>query len=248
MTERTGSVGLRPYQDRLRSLPVGIAGRSLTFLFDLGAGVTAIDASLGELAPGPRRRVSACRMTRERIGIDLAPPVPLSIGGVRLVAENPAVLDLSALLPAGWPRIDGVIALDILQHVPFRADFAAGTLTIGDLGDVRRLRPVPVRLFRQIPGVSLVVLVPIRAGERVLWFELDNSNVGPVVLSPESAAAMGLSTDARTAELTVDGVGPFPTPIRITECLYDGNLGGTFTEGRAFAFDLARARLWIGGR
>jgi hypothetical protein len=232
MSPHVATALLRSYQGALWTVDVETVRRRSTFLLDLGAGLTSIDASLSaELAPGPRRRATGVRMTREQLP---------------LVARNPAVIDLGALLPSDWPRVDGALGLDAFERVPFVADFRTGALRIGDLGDLRGMASVPIRLFRQMGGVSLVALARVDGGSRDLWFEVDNSNVGPVVVSPGAAEALGLPPEAQTAEISVAGLSPFLTPVAVADCLYDGSLGITFTGGRTLAFDLERRRLWLG--
>lgn len=70
--------------------------------------------------------------------------------------------------------------------------------------------------------------------------------MGPVVVSPGGATALGLPAGATSAELEVPGLEPFATPVCVRACIYDGNLGVTFTARRVLALDLRRERLLIG--
>jgi hypothetical protein len=238
------------YQGLLWSAPVRVAGRERRFLFDLGAGVTSLDARLAaELGLREVGRVEGRRMTGAKLDLALVEPVDLEIGGRRVHAAAPGRIDFSSLLPADWPAVDGVLGLDVLERVPFTADFAQDRLELGTTGDLAGVAPTPVRLHRQIAGTSLVVLVPVGPPGAEAWFELDNSNTGPVLVSPATAARLGIAATAgaaQTVDLDVGGVGRVRGPALVRELIYDGNLGRTFVDGRRIAFDLAAERVWIG--
>jgi hypothetical protein len=242
-------VTLARYQGLLWSLEVEVAGRGRRFLFDLGAGVTSLDARLGaETGRREVRRVTGTRMFGQRLEVPIVDPVELRIGGATLPPRPLGMVDMSALLPPGWPPVDGILALDALEHVPFAVDFARDRMRLGDVGDVSTLRPVDVRLHRQIPDVSLVILVAVACPGGDLWFELDNSNNGPSVVAPAAAERLGIarSDEIRDVRVDVKGLGEVTTPVRVRQIIYDGNLGKLFNDGRRLAFDLARGRVWIG--
>jgi len=243
------TVPLSRYQGLLWSLDVEIAGRPRRFLFDLGAGVTSLDARLGaEIGRREVRRVTGTRMFGQRLEVPIVDPVDLTIGALTLPPRPLGMVDMSALLPPGWPAVDGILALDVLERVPFAVDFARDRMRLGALGDVSALAQVTTRLHRQIPDVSLVVLVAVNCADGALWFELDNSNNGPSVVSPAAADRLGIdrSDGIRDVRFDVPGLGDVTTPARVREIIYDGNFGKLFNDGRALAFDLARGRVWIG--
>ena len=235
------------YQGVLSTVHVEVAGRPLTFLFDLGAGVTALDAAVADdLRLGEVRRVTGRRMTGADVDLALLEPTPLTVGDYQLPARSLGKLDLARLLPDDWPRVDGVLALDALEHVPFAVDFARDRMDLGAPLDRDGLSSLRIRLHRQIPHTSLVVLVAVGEGEDACWFELDNSNTGPVLVAPHAAARLGLAagTEPTETNITVPGAGTIRVPVLARDILYDGNLGRTFTASRRFGFDLAQG--WIG--
>jgi hypothetical protein len=245
----TATVPLARYQNALWSVDVEIAGRPRTFLFDFGAGVTSLDARLGaEIGRREVRRVTGRWMFGQPLDVPIVDPVDLTIGGVALPTRPLGMIDLSALLPPGWPPVDGILALDVLERTPFAVDFARDEMRLGATGDVSALAPARTRLHRQIADVSLVILVAVDCPDGGLWFELDNSNNGPSVVAPAAAARLGLApSDAvRDVRLDVAGLGGVTTPVVVRDIIYDGNLGRRFNEGRTLAFDLAAGRVWIG--
>jgi hypothetical protein len=242
-----GTCELARYQHVLWTAPVEVGGVRRRFVLDFGAGITSLDARLvGELGLAQVDRVSGRRMRGDRLDIPRVGPVPLGVAGVDLGPRVVGCFDFSSLLPPGWPPFDGVLALDVLEDRPFSVDFARGVLRIGPTPESRSLAPVPARLYRQIPAVSLVVLLAVAAPDEDLWFELDSANAGPVFVAPASAGRLGLDAAAAWAEIGVRGLDAFRTPVVVHPLIYDGNLGRTFTDGRTFAFDLRDGRVRIG--
>jgi hypothetical protein len=238
-----GSCALDRYEGCLWTVPVDLGGRIRRFLFDLGAGVTSLDTRLAEsLGLSEVRRVAGRRMTGTSLNVPLLEPTTLTIAG-RAFETTPGRIDLAALLPPQWMPVDGVLALDVLEHIPFSVDLATGRLSFNDIS-TEGLQLLEVRLHRQIPGVSLVVLIAALSPEGNCWLELDNSNIGPTILSIATARRLGIAPDFRETTLHLSGLQPFRTPISVTECIYDGNLGRSFTDGRRFVFELARGRAW----
>jgi hypothetical protein len=246
--EPAGSCRLTRLRDLLWTLPVEVAGRTRCFVLDLGAGVTIVDDALAaELSLREVRQESALRMTGQRLKFPWLEPFALRVAGHELSPAGLARFDLASLFPAGWPRIDGVLALDVLEKVPFAVDFSTDRLQLLSR-DRGGLSPVRVRLHRQVPAVTLVVLVAVAAPAGELWFELDNSNTGPVLVSPAARARLGLDAfeGARPARIDVLGLGEVPTALAVRDLIYDGNLGRTFVDGRTLAFDLAVGHVSIG--
>ena len=242
---------LSRYQGVLWSLPVEVGGRTRRFLLDLGAGVTSLDGRVAdELGLHEIRRVTGTRMTGERLELPLIEPTDLRIAGTAFRPRSLGRLDFSTLLPPDWPPVDGVLALDLFEDHPFTVDFAEGRLHLLGTGDTSGLVPVPARLVRQIPSVSLGVSLAVSCPDGELWFELDNSNTGPVLLSPGAASRLGIAPAAGqdSAEIRVPGLDPVRTPVLVRDLVYDGNLGRSFVEGRRFAFDLSTGRVWVGPR
>jgi hypothetical protein len=229
----------------LWTVPVEVAGVVRRFIFDFGAGVTTLDARLArELGLAEVDRVTGRRMRGDALEMARVGPVGLRVAREDLAPRLVGAFDLSSLLPPDWPRIDGMLALDALEDRPFSVDLARDVLRFGRASGPSAA--VPARLHRQIPDVSLVVLLAVRAPREDLWFELDNSSVGPVFVSPEAAARLGIEASAAEADLEVRGLPRGRSPVRVHPLIYDGNLGRTFCAGRTFAFDLRAGEVRIG--
>lgn len=249
MSTGPATIELERYQERLWQVRVDVAGRPCRFLFDVGAGITSLDARVAdELGLREVGRVAAFRMTGSRLELGVLPRTHLALAGRSLGSRPLGRTDFSRILPPGWPPVDGILALDALVDVPFTVDFARDTMTLGPPLDTSGLRPLTVRPYRQVPSLSLVILVAVECPAEDLWFELDNSNVGPIVIAPKAAARLGIprTTEPRMREIRVRGLGPISCPVLVRDLIYDGNLGNLFASPRRFAFDLAADRVLAG--
>ena len=232
----------------LWSVDVLVAGESRLFLFDLGAGVTTLDRALAaELALPRTGSCAGRRMTGAELTLDLHPPVDLQVGEFVIAPKRIASFELGGLLPADWPPVHGVLALDVLEHIPFTLDLQRDELTFETAETLAeraaRAEPLDVDLYRQIADVSLGLLAAVETPAGVRRFELDNSNTGPVVVTQSTFDALALAEDASRAVLTVPGLGVVDTPLVVKPILYDGNLGRTVLDGRVLTFDLATERV-----
>lgn len=239
---------LARYQGLLWSVAVTVAGRPRTFLLDLGAGVTALDTTLvAELAPADRGACTGRRMSGEEVHLRLHEGVELRLGELTLAPDRIASLDIASLLPAGWPPVHGTLALDVLERVPFTLDLAGDEIVLETAASceerISQGALLDVRLHRQIPGVSLDVMAAVRAPDGDLWFELDNGNAGPVVLSPASRERLGIAPDGGEVTLHVAGLGEVVTDAVVAPIIHDGNLGRTLLERLVLTFDLANERV-----
>jgi len=236
------TIPLVRYQDVLWALPVRVGDEEALFLLDTAAGVTVLDRELAARADiRARGRWSGRRMTGEVVELGLAEDVLLELGGRPIRHETVGVLDLGALLPAGWPRVGGAVGLPTFDGRPFALDLMRHRLRLdASPGDGRE---VSVRTRRDGPSVDL--FLEVRAPSRSLWLEVDTGNTGPVLLSPEAAEALGLDSTPRETVLDVAGLGPVPTPVVVKDIRYDGNVGAPFLALGALTVDVAAGRAWI---
>ena len=244
---------LHRYQGVLWTIRVDVAGTERTFLLDLGAGVTILDSALAKELRLPIR--GACqgkRMSGSGVEMMLHPGLPICLGDVALDPLRVASYALGTLLPADWPPLDGVLALDALEHVPFTLDLKSDELVLETQASFAARaddgQAMDIRLHRQMNGISLDVMVAVElaGAEDPLWFELDNANAGPVILSPAGAAALGLDPAGGEATLRIPGLGDVATPFAVKPIIYHGNLGHSVLSGRTLAFDLANERVYAG--
>ncbi|MDF1701464.1 MAG: aspartyl protease family protein [Planctomycetota bacterium] len=237
-------IALERYQDALPAVRVDVAGTQRLFLFDTGAGITCVAPALAaELEAEPYGKLVGLRMNGESLELQRVDAVALAVGGIPLVPPMVGVLDLAALLPEGWPPVDGVLALDAFVHRPLTLDLAARTLVLESESSAReRARAgdeVEIRVSRPVQGHAREVFVAARLDGRTWWLELDTGNAAPVLL----AVHTGVEDDG---EITLElGGAPWTGAFYLQEMILDGNLGQTFCAGRAITLDLAHERMFV---
>jgi len=229
-------LALSPFmKTELRTVEVSVGGRPLRFLFDTGGGITVISPQVAELVGCmPAGRLTAHRMSGERIDAPRCDAVPLRLGSVALVPDA-IVMDLAKLMPPEWERVDGLVSLQTIEELPFTLSLAENQLVLetrSSLAErVSAMEPQTFRVARPAGGAAVDVFVQPRAG---LWMILDSGNIDRVVLAPHAAKQLG---DGATFE---------GLPARELDIIYDGNLGTSYLSKRVVSVDLAGGRMWMG--
>jgi len=106
-----------------------VSGERLTLLFDTGGGQTLVTPPVAERIGCRADGVSAgSRMSGERVTFGQCGRAEFGPGDATYVLPSLAVFDLNALLPAGLPRLDGLLALDAPTGTPFTLELDSGNL------------------------------------------------------------------------------------------------------------------------
>lgn len=236
-----------------RTIPVEIAGKKRTALLDSGGGVTIISPKIAaELGCQPHGRLTAHRMTGEKVDMPICDDVKLVIGGRNITVPVAGVFDLSAFMPKDFTPLDGLVSLQTFEQVPVTFDMPNRVLVLENdeslAQRVAQSTPMEIRLSRPAAGVALDVFVSARAatgGEKV-WLIIDTGNDAPLILAPHAAKALGIdaSKPAASLVLNVSGLGTQTLPATQRELIYDGNIGVPGLKGHVLTFDLERGRAW----
>ena len=232
------------YQDALPSITVLVNGAARTFLLDTGAGITCITPEVAEdVGATPFGRLVGLRMSGASVELRRCDGVSLRVGEHTLAPPTVGVIDLAALLPEGWPPVDGVLGLDAFVEQPLTIDLPARVLTLESLESLVARQgsgiDVRIRVARPVQGFAREVFVAADFGGRTLWLELDSGNTGPVLLG----AHVGLEEDS---EITLDlGRTAWTGACSRQALILDGNLGQSFFAGGAITLDLASERMTL---
>lgn len=111
-------IELFPIKGALRGVDVEIAGKTHRFIFDTGGGVNIISPEVARaIGCKPFGRITGFRMNGQRLDFPQCEGVELSLSNLSVIT-NSAVFEISSLLPADWPKIDGLISLktDVHDH------------------------------------------------------------------------------------------------------------------------------------
>jgi hypothetical protein len=187
--------------------------------------------------PARRRSTSS----RQLPVIDTARP-PMT-GLINMAANNPR--------DAG---LDGIIGLNLFEGRTVTLDFAAGTMTLESEASraarITGMRPLRIRLKREIDGSALAVMAAVPTKKGALWLELDSGNGGTVLVSKPVAELVGMDAKIegkQPADFEVlDDIRATTGDAFTPDMIMDGNLGMPFLRNWVVTLDLARGLAWIG--
>lgn len=244
---------LSPYVGRLRTIDVALGGIGLKMLFDTGAGLTLVTpAAATRLGCTPEGRTVGWRMNGERVDFPLCRGVELALGPSRRQLSAYGIFDLDRVLPAGLPRLDGVLGLDAFRDACLLLELGARQLQVSDAPCDTAVgagwTDVPMRIATGVDGATAVVFLGVSAARgRTLWLELDSGNLDSVLLSPDAAAALGVPTDAQDAAvpLVLGTLATAPLPVATRDLIHEGALNAEFLERHDVRIDLGSRRAWL---
>ncbi|WP_137861666.1 MULTISPECIES: aspartyl protease family protein [unclassified Sphingomonas] len=246
-------IQMKPWRTRW-AMEAEIAGKKGLYLLDTGAGITLVSRETATRAGcTPWGRLTGYNMMGNRSqGPHCADSIAITVGGI---TARPPITGLINM--AAEPRnaaLDGVIGLNLFEGRTVTFDFAAGIATIeSDASRAARvagMRPLRIRLKREIDGGALAVTTAVPTKKGTLWFELDSGNGGTVLVSQPVAELVGMDPKQegkQPADFEVLGDIRATTPDAFTpDMIMDGNLGMPFLRNWVVTIDLARGLAWIG--
>lgn len=246
-------VKLIPWRNRW-AVEGAIGGKSYSFMLDTAAGVTLLDTRLAKsIGCKLYGRTTGYNMMGTRFDGPRCAARPLSIGGVAFTPPMLAQTDMAAMNPKD-ADLGGIIGLNLFDGHTVTFDFAVGTLTVESeasrLARIENMRPLPIRLSREVSGLALAALAEIPTAEGPLLMELDSGNGGTILVSKAVAALVGLDPAAegkQRADFPVLGdIRATSSDAFTPDMIIEGNLGMPFLRNWTITLDLARGLAWIG--
>ena len=240
----------------IRTVEVTVAGETGQFLFDTGGGVSIISPALAEkVGCTPFAQITGFRLSGERLTMPRCDDLAIAIDGETLSVPSAGVFDLAPLLPPDGPRIEGLIALDVLATRPFTLELEAGRLTFETpeslAARIATAIELPIQFHRQAGGISLTVMARVPTARGALWMQLDSGSDGAILLAKTSAEPLGLDPDIERQPLRLALRGADGREIaaqvqaRVRDMIIDGNIGAPVMKDWIMTFDLAQGRLWV---
>ena len=240
----------------IRTVEVTVAGETGQFLLDTGGGISVVSPALAEKAGcRPFAQITGFRLSGERLTMPRCDDLAITAGGEALIVPSAGVFDLAALLPPEGPRIEGLIALDVLADRPFTLELGTGRLTF-ETPDSLAARTatateLPIRFHRQAGGISLTVMTRVPTAQGDLWMQLDSGSDGALQVARTSAEPLGLVPDIDRQPLRLKLIGVDGREVatdveaRVRDMIIDGNIGHPVMTDWVMTFDLAEGRLWV---
>jgi hypothetical protein len=245
-------IELEPWRTRW-TLRAEIGGATRRLLLDTGGGITLVSSATAKAAGCvPWGRRTGYNMFGKRFDGPTCGGVTVSIGGRRYVPAVTSLVNMAALNPAD-SALDGIAALDLFDGRTITLDLARGRLIVESPASLRArvgaMRPLPIRLKREMEGLALAVMAGVPTSRGWLWMELDSGNGGTVLVSKPVASLVGLDSALalrQAADFAVaDGVRVHTPDAFTPDLIMDGNLGMPFLRHWVITLDLQAGTGWI---
>lgn len=242
----TTRIPLSPYVRALKTVTLSISGSDYTFLVDTAGGRTLLAPEVAAtLGCTPRGRDVGYRMNGEPVAFQNCPALNGVLSSLPVHVAPVAVFNINGLLPAEFPRLHGVLALDAFRGQVLTLDWARNALVVHSARDgtsVMRGNGLPIRFATGETGTALTVLVPVRSAQTQLWFLLDSGNVKGTLVDRRllQDGSIKLSVDS-FAQVRVGNGGEELLQVVADDINYDGVLGTEFLQSRVISIDLRRA-------
>jgi hypothetical protein len=230
-----------------------IGGATRRLLLDTGAGITLVSSATAKAAGCvPWGRRTGYNMFGKRFDGPTCGGVAVSIGGRRFVPATTSVVKMAALNPAD-SALDGIAALDLFDGRAITLDLSRGRLIVESPASLRArlgtMRPLPIRLKREMEGLALAVMAGVPTIRGWLWMELDSGNGGTVLVSKPVASLVGLDSAVAVRQAVdfavAEGVRVRTTDAFTPDLIMDGNLGMPFLRNWVITLDLQAGTAWI---
>lgn len=255
LNERPTSIPLEPYLRYQSTITASVGGRTGTFLFDTGEGVTAITPEFSNLIRcKPWGRITGFRMTGEALGNPHCDDVPFRAGAFETSLPSVIVLDINSLIGPGTPHVDGAVGLDA---------FAGSVLTIVPRSCIivespdslkRRtagIKALPLHIVRDAEGIALSIDGAVPTPEGMAWMELDSGNGGSAVIANYIAPLLGLPqnlAEPATYSFALSNGVRVSVPTRTRDLIMDGDIGARFLNDWNLSLDLVQGEAWMAPR
>jgi len=203
----------------------------------------------------PYRRITTFRMNGDRFDVGGCGPSTLSFGSLTVRPET-GLFDLSDLLPAELPPLDGLASLQTFAGKVVTLDLAKNRLSIEDVADsskTDKMVPLPIRVAHSAAGAGMDVFVRVEGSRGPLWFELDSGNLDNVLVSNQVLDQLGLSQQKIDSlrdhkptpiAIRVGGLGELKVTAASKDLIFDGALNAETLERLIVVLDLNAARGW----
>lgn len=230
-----------------------IGGKERHLLFDTGAGITLVTAAVA--------REAGCTPWGVQTGYNMfgaaftgphCDDVPVELGGQRRIAPRAGLVNMATLNPKD-ADLDGIAALDLFDGQLVTLDFPGSRLVIESptsLAErVRGAHEIPMRIKREMSGLSLTPMVAVPTSAGKLWMELDSGNGGTVLVNRPLASLVGLDSTAKGKQHAnfpvADGARVATDDAMALDMIFDGNLGMPAMRHWVITLDLRAGRAWI---
>ena len=246
------TIPLKQYIGTFSTFEATVDGKTGTFLFDTGGGITVVSPDfLKAIGCKVWGRVSGFRMTGERLDGAHCDGKQLTAGGKTFDAPVLMEFDIMKLLSSSLPHVDGSAGMDIfagkvISIVPQTAIVVESPESLK--ARIGHTPAFPIRIVRDAEGVALAANAAVKTPDGTAWMELDTSNSGAFVISNHIAPLVDLKADDKDgapAKIELANGIVLEGKARTRDLIMDGNIGAGVLSHYVLTLDLAGARAWL---
>lgn len=263
MAAQSGAVSPQPeaviplslYVGKLTAMEATVNGRTGTYFFDTGGGVTVISpATAAAGGCQPWGNVAILRMNGERLDAPHCENVTVVTPAGSYRASTAVVMDINALLEKGMPPVEGLVALDVFAEKTVTLESKGRRLVIESPESLKaRLvtaREVPLRMVRDGQGLALTFDLGVATAKGLAWMEIDSGNISDTMMVSTWVAPLFKLDPASREIQAVDGeVMPgikLPSKARVLpNMIMDGLLGADFLKDWDLTISVKGGRAWL---
>lgn len=234
-------------------LRANIGGAERKLLFDTGGGLTLLHPDVLKAANCELwGRMTGFRMFGQRGDGPRCNAMDLYVGDIALRPPVLGPIDLGLLNPAD-AELDGIAALNMFEGRTITLNLGEGEVIVESPASfeerIRAMRPLRVRLKREVEGVALAIMTEVDTKRGPIWMELDSGNGGTVLIAKHNAELFGLNPDEEGRQSVrfdvAEGVEVNSNHAFTPDMIMDGNLGMPFLHDWIITVDLVGGRAWI---
>ena len=250
------TIHLRTYFRDLKTVDVFIKGEKYNFLFDAGGGETFISPDIAKLM---NKKIygssTGFRMDGEMIQSQKSDSISFRIGSTEIFHQTTGVWDIMSILPKELPKLDGVISLKSFSNSILTIALSKNILIIenkaSSKAQFRTKSLLPCRFTNGLYGDELTILIGVPKYRSSNWFLFDTGNIGPVILSPESAVLWGIQSRTRDSAIVetkaeyLIGKNKLIANTYSKKIIYDGVLNFESISKYVFTIDFKKQEVWV---
>lgn len=230
-----------------------VGGQTGTFMFDTGEGVSVMTPAFAQkIGCKPWGQATGFRLDGQRLDGPHCDGITVEMPGVKFNAPALGVFDVASFFGPGAPPIDGILGLDA---------FAGHAITLVPGKEIivetpesleartAHARELPVRLVRDVQGLSLTVDGAVQTPAGLAYMELDTGDTAAtVIVGDHIAPLLGMKPDSPQpfmGGVTLANGIVASGPVRTEKLIMDGNIGADFLNHWIITMDLEHGRLWL---
>jgi hypothetical protein len=237
------------------TVEVVVGGKTRTFYFDSGGGISAISPALAkEIGCEPLGEMTGYNAGGAKFAVKRCEDVALEINGFR-VKRDVAVFNPNDFFPNAKGQLEGSIALDAFDNQALTMDLTGNRLIVETekslKNRVRQMNPLTARLSRELGGAGLDIFIAASTPNGKIWMLADTGNTNKMLFTPSAQKQLGINFDGANGEkiikpfkINLINLGEIEMDSRERVMIYDGMLNYDLLAKFILTADFRTGKIW----